>query len=174
MLSYERAKARSLIHAFRRDWGACAAASEQAAEQARAARLVHELALNLHNQGESLLRLGQLPRAYATLQNSVAVAQQCGSERMINHNRMLLDYLDALNGAKDAQKDLVQRLAYAEEHRWTWDVVSGRHLLGRLLRLAGDAAGARRELTLAMKTATTTGNLLVVEDCEDELARLPQ
>ncbi len=168
-LAYQRAKARALIHAFRRDWSASAAAAEQAAEQARAARLNYEVALNLHNQAESLLRLGQLPRAYATLQRSTVVAQQCGSERMVNHNRMLLDYLDALNGAEGALRDLGERLAFAEQNRWTWDVVSGRHLLGKLLRLAGDPTGARRELGEARRIALSTNNQLVVDDCDEEI-----
>lgn len=171
-LACERQKVRSLILYFRGDWRSGAKASEEAAELGRAAGLMHEIAVNLHNQGDSLMRLGELPRAYATLQASLAVAEEMASERLVNLDRLMLAYLDALNGSEPAFEVLGERLLYAETQRWTWDVASGRYLLGKLLAQRGDSAGARRELGIARQMGESTDNKLVVEDCDRELAAL--
>ncbi len=172
VLHTERAKVRALIRAFQRDWGGAALAAEQAAELGREAGLNHEIAVNLHNQGDSLMRLGELPRAYAALQKSLEVAETIGSERMVNLNRMMLAYLDALGGSTVARRVLGERLATAEAQRWTWDLITGRYLLGRLLAAQGDSIGGRRELTLAHRLAEDSKNRLLAEDCREELAAL--
>jgi hypothetical protein len=70
--SHERAKVRALIHGFRGEWQRCAEASADAAEQARSLGLSAELAIDLHNQGDALLRSGDLPRAFAALTASLS------------------------------------------------------------------------------------------------------
>ncbi len=171
-LACERTKVRSLILYFRGDWAEGAKASQKAAELGRAAGLVHEIAVNLHNQGDSLMRLDDLPRAYATLQASLDVAEEIASERLVNLDRLMLAYLDAINGSESAFAILGERLAYAEAQRWTWDVASGRYLLGKLLAQRGDRVGARRELTIARQMGESTDNQLVVQDCDHELSAL--
>ncbi|MCA9628185.1 MAG: hypothetical protein KC766_10990, partial [Myxococcales bacterium] len=168
----ERAKVRALIRAFQRDWGGSALAAEQAAELGREAGLSHEVAVNLHNQGDSLMRLGELPRAYAALQKSLEVAEVIGSDRMVNLNRIMLAYLDAANGSNVARRVLGERLAAAEAQRWTWDAITGRYLLGKLLAEQGDVLGARRELTLARRLAEDSKNRLLSEDCRMQLEAL--
>jgi len=172
VLALERAKVRGLIHGFRGDWARCAEESADAAEQARALGLPHEVAIHLHNQGDALMRVDELPRAYAVLTRSLSVAERIGAERLVNLNQMMLAYLDALNGSDPAQKALGQKLAHAEAQKWTWDALSGRTLLGRLLARRGDAVGARRELSLAKRMAQATANKLVLDDCERALADL--
>lgn len=172
VLLCERAKVRALIRAFQRDWGGSALAAEQAAELGREAGLSHEVAVNLHNQGDSLMRLGELPRAYAALQKSLEVAEVIGSDRMVNLNRIMLAYLDAANGSNVARRVLGERLAAAEAQRWTWDAITGRYLLGKLLAEQGDALGARRELTLARRLAEDSKNRLLSEDCRMQLEAL--
>ncbi len=172
VLALERAKVRGLIHGFRGDWARCAVESADAAEQARALGLPHEVAIHLHNQGDALMRVDELPRAYAVLTRSLSVAERIGAERLVNLNQMMLAYLDALNGSDPAQKALGQKLAHAEAQKWTWDALSGRTLLGRLLARRGDAVGARRELSLAKRMAQATANKLVLDDCERALADL--
>lgn len=172
VLTAERAKVRALILGFRGDWQGCAEAAEIAAEQMRDAGLVHEVAVNLHNQADALMRSGQLPRAYATLQASLAAAQEIGSDRLVNLNQMHLAYLDALNGADVARKLLAQHIAHAESHRWTWDVLTGRYLLGKLLAQRGDLAAARQELELTRKMAASMDNRLLADDCERALTEL--
>jgi eukaryotic-like serine/threonine-protein kinase len=172
VLTGERGKIRALILGFRGDWQGCALASEAAAEQMRAAGLVHEVAVNLHNQGDALLRGGELPRAYATLQASLAAAEEIGSDRLVNLNQMLLAYLDALNGAQPAKRLLGDRIAQAEAQRWTWDTLTGRYLLGKLLGQSGDVEAARRELELTRQMAASMGNRLLVDDCDRALEEL--
>ncbi|MBI3200910.1 MAG: protein kinase [Myxococcales bacterium] len=172
VLALERAKVRGLIHGFRGDWARCAEESGDAAEQARALGLPHEVAIHLHNQGDGLMRVDELPRAYAVLTRSLSVAERIGAERLVNLNQMMLAYLDALNGSEPAKKALGQKLAHAEAQKWTWDALSGRTLLGRLLARRGDVVGARRELSQAKRMAQATSNKLVLDDCERALAEL--
>jgi hypothetical protein len=163
---------RALSFGFRGDWQSCARASEIAAEQMRAAGLLHEVAVNLHNLGDALLRGGELPRAYAALQASLSAADEIGSDRLQNLNQMLLAYLDALSGADDAKRVLGERIAQAESQRWTWDVLTGRYLLGKLLAESGDLDAARRELDLTRRMAESMDNRLLVDDCDRALALL--
>jgi serine/threonine protein kinase/tetratricopeptide (TPR) repeat protein len=172
VLSGERAKVRALISGFQGDWASCARASEQAAEQMRERGLMHEVAVNLHNQGDALIRVGDRPRAYAALQASLAAAEEINSERMVNLDTMMLAYLDAVKGSEDARQVLGQRIARAEMQRWTWDVVTGRYLLGKLYAERGDAVAARRELGLARSMAVSSDNRPLVTDCDTELKKL--
>jgi tetratricopeptide (TPR) repeat protein len=168
----ERAKVRALVRAFARDWRGSAEACAQAAEQGREARLLHDVAVNLHNQGESLMRLGELPRAWAVFQASLEVAEEIGTERLVNLNRLMLAFLDAANGSERAGFALGEHVTRAELNGWSWDAHTGRYLLGRLLRLRGDRAGAREELERARELATVAENRFLVEDCERELGEL--
>lgn len=172
VLALERAKVRGLIHGFRGDWARCADESATAADQARELGIPHEVAIHLHNQGDALMRVDDLPRAYAVLMRSASVAERIGAERLVNLNMMMLAYLDALNGSEPAKKVLGMKLAHAESQKWTWDALSGRTLLGRLLAKQGDVIGARRELSLARRLAEATSNQLVIDDCDRALSEL--
>ncbi len=172
VLALERAKVRALIHGFRGDWARCALESGTAAEQARGLGIPHEVAIHLHNQGDGLMRTDDLPRAYAALTRSLSVAERIGADRLVNLNQIMLAYLDALNGSDAALKLLGRKLAHAEAQKWTWDALSGRTLLGKLLARRGDAVGARRELALAKRMAQATANKLVLDDCDRALGDL--
>ncbi len=172
VLSCERAKVRALILGFSGDWRGCAAASELAARQGQAAGLRHEVAINLHNVGDALLHLGELPRAYAALQASLDVAREIGADRMENLNRLVLAYLDAINGSEAASQELARRIARAEEERWQLDALQGRLLHAVLQQHRGDGVAASRELTLVLQEARATGNALLTRDCEAALAKL--
>ena len=65
---------------------------------ARALGLTYEVMVNLHNLGDVLVRLDDLPRAYGAFQQSLALCDECGFERLANHNRMFLAYLDGVQG----------------------------------------------------------------------------
>ena len=130
------------------------------------------MAIHLHNQGDGLMRTDDLPRAYAALTRSLSVAERIGADRLVNLNQIMLAYLDALNGSDAALKLLGRKLAHAEAQKWTWDALSGRTLLGKLLARRGDAVGARRELALAKRMAQATANKLVLDDCDRALGDL--
>ncbi len=64
----EREKLRAMIDYFSRDFRAAAATFERAIDKARALGLTYEVAVNLHNLGDVLVRLGDFARAYGALQ----------------------------------------------------------------------------------------------------------
>jgi hypothetical protein len=172
VLAGERDKVRALIAGFRGDWAECARISEAAAEQARNSGLVHEASVNLHNQGDSLLRLSEHARAYAVLGASRALAEEIGSERLVNLNTAMMAYLDALKGDKVAAETLARCITRAETQKWTWDVVTARYLLGRLLAAQGNTSAARRELTSARNLAMGADNQVLAQDCTAALRGL--
>lgn len=172
VLGCERARTRAVICAFRKDWAGCAEASEEAAERAKSAGLTREAAANLHNQGEALVRLGELARGYAVLHASLALAEESGSERVANFDRMLLAYLDALDGLPGADEMLASSLANAESRGWTFDHLTGRFLTGRLRAQRGEMDLARRELYAVQRLANQLGNRPLARDCSFELELL--
>jgi serine/threonine protein kinase len=171
-LACERARTRAVIAAFKKDWGAAAEASEEAAEKAKSAGLTREVAANLHNQGEALVRLGELARGYAVLHASLALAEESGSERIANHDRLLLAYLDAVDGLPGADEMLASSIANAEARGWVLDHLTGRFLLGRLHAQRGEMDTARRELHAVQKRAQELGNRPLARDCGYELELL--
>jgi tetratricopeptide (TPR) repeat protein len=162
----EREKLRGLIEYFARDFRASAAATESAIDKARALGLTYEVAVNLHNLGDLLVRLEDFARAYGAIQQSLALCDEAGYERLASHDRMFLAFLDALAGDADAEKTLNQGIRYAEANDFTWDVISGRSLLAHLLQRRGDVVGARAEYEKLRAIAVDAGNKLAAEDAE--------
>jgi eukaryotic-like serine/threonine-protein kinase len=161
----ERHKLRSLIAYFARDFQVAAASSALAVDVARAIGLPYEVAINLHNLADILILQGDPARAYGALKQSVALCDELGYERLASHNRMYLAYLDALAGDVEAEKVLVQGILYAESNDFTWDVISGRHLLARLHMNRGEADAARLAYQKLRELARASGNRLVADDC---------
>ncbi len=54
--------------------------------------------VNLHNIGDAWLRIGDLPRAYASFEQSRELARECGWERGMVMNDVFLAYLRGLRG----------------------------------------------------------------------------
>jgi tetratricopeptide (TPR) repeat protein len=165
----ERQKLRALIDYFTRDWRAAAAGCEKATDMARAEGLSYEVAVNLHNLGDILVRLNDFARAYGALQQSLALCEELGYERLGSHNRMFLAFLDAVAGDKEAEKHLYQGIRYAEANDFTWDVISGRWLLAQLLHRKGEVDAARMEFQKLRELARKAGNRLVADDCDAAL-----
>ncbi len=172
MAACEREKLRGLIEYFARDFRAAAAACERAIDAARRLGLTFEVAVNLHNLGELLVRLADFPRAYGALQQSLALCDEAGFERLASHNRMFLAYLDGLAGDPDAEKTLHQGIRYAEANDFTWDHIGGRALLAQLLQRRGDVAGARVEFERLRSIAHDAGNSLIESDSDQALQAL--
>jgi tetratricopeptide (TPR) repeat protein len=168
----ERLKLRGLIDYFSRDWRAAAATCERAVDAARAAGLSYEVMINLHNLGDILVRIEDYARAYGAIQQSLALCDELGYERLGSLNRMFLAYLDGIAGRADAEKLLQQGIAYADANDFLWDVVQGRVMLGNLQQRRGDRAAARVEYERARELAVTTGDRLKVGDCDEALASL--
>lgn len=167
----ERHKLRAVMLYFARDFRGAALATEQAIDAARDLGLSYEVAVNLHNLGDILLRLEDYPRAYGALKQSLAVADELGFERLSNHDRMFLAFLDGRAGAGESEADkvLLQGIRYAEANDFTWDVLGGRFLNAKLLDHRGDRDGARLEYQKLRDLARAAGNRLVEADCHEAL-----
>ncbi|WP_437967758.1 protein kinase [Sorangium sp. So ce260] len=168
----EREKQRVLVHVFLRDFAAAVKSSARAVDLARSAGLRFETAAALHNLGDASRRLGDLPRAYASLTESKELAEESGHERLVSINRAHLAYLDGLSGAPFAG-DLLRELArYAEARSYRTDALESRYLLGALLKQRGQVKEARRELAEVLELASAYGNKLVADDARTALSEL--
>ncbi len=165
-------KLRGLIDYFSRDFRGAAAHFESAIDHARAGDISYEIAGNLHNLGDALVRMGEFAKAFGALQQSLALCDDLGYERLGSLNRVFLAYLDGLVGNKDAERLLRQGVSYAEHHEFTWDAISGRLFLAQLLIERGRRDEGRGEFAKLRDLADRAGNRLVVTDCDNELGRL--
>ena len=136
---------------------------------ARELGLQYEVAVNLHNLGDILVRLDDFPRAYGAIKQSLALCDELGHDRLGSHNRMFLAYLDGRAGDADAERVLLQGIRYAEANELTWDVLGGRLMLAKLLELRGDLDASRLEFQKLRELARAAGNRLVADDCEAAL-----
>jgi serine/threonine protein kinase/tetratricopeptide (TPR) repeat protein len=168
----ERARVRALVDFFTRDFDSAARRSEEAIHLARDMGLAHEAMLNTHNLGHILVYLDDLPRAHGVIQQSLALCHDSGDERFANYNRMLLAFLDGIQGTVDGETILRQGIAFAEGHEFTWDTTGARWLLAELLRRLGQFDGARDEYERARDLAVIAGHRLVADDCERALGEL--
>ena len=167
-----RQKLRALIDYFSRDFQGAVTNAEAAVDMARSLGVPYEVAINLHNLGDFLLRLDDFPRSYSAIRQSIELCEEGGFFRLASQNRMFLAFLDGVNGAADAEEQLRQGIEYAERHDYTWDAVNGRTLLGQFLRRRGRILDARRELEHALTLARDAGNRLLTDDCEAALESL--
>lgn len=168
----ERQKLRGMIDYFSRDFRAAAESIEKAVEMSRTLGVGYEVAVNLHNLGDALLRTGDYPRAYATLQQSLVLCDESGFERLGNMNRMYLAYLDALAGEADGVERVRLGIRYAEQNGFVWDEIGGRSLLAQLYRREGDRDAAREAYASLATRARGAGNLLIAGDCDEALRDL--
>ena len=103
--------------------------------------------LNLHNLGDILVHLDDLPRAYGAIRQSLALCEEFGYERLANYNRMFLAFLDGIQG------DGRRREAPAPGHRVRREqgLHVGRH---RRARAAREAPASRRAARRRRATST--------------------
>ncbi len=172
MATLERTKVRALVDYFTRDFRSAALHSEKAIDMGREMGIGYEVMLNLHNLGDILVHLDDLPRAYGAIRQSLAMCEESGYERLANYNRMFLAFLDGIQGTVDGEKLLRHGIAYAVSKDFTWDVIGGRVLLANLLHRGGQLPEARDEYEKTRALAIAAGHRLVVDDCEIALGKL--
>ncbi len=168
----ERTKIRGLVDYFTGDYRSAAIHCERTVERARELGITYEVMLNLHNLGDILVHVGDLPRAYGAFRQSLALCEESGYDRLANYNRMFLAYLDGVQGTVDGDKLLRQGIAYAESRDFVWDVIGGRILLAHLLNRGGQLVAAREEYERTRALAMTAGQRFVVDECDAALAKL--
>jgi eukaryotic-like serine/threonine-protein kinase len=171
LLQAERAKTRALISYFVRDWKAGAECSEKAAELAREAGLTYETAINLHNLGDCRIRLEDNPGAYAALQQSLALAEEGGHDRLAAINRAPIAYLDGLAGDPKGRRKLTDVIAWSHQRGYAWDELNARYWLGLLTLKQGERDAAVDELKRARSLAEQLSMAAIVADCDEALAR---
>jgi tetratricopeptide (TPR) repeat protein len=168
----ERQKIRGLTDYFSKDFRAAVLACERAVEMARDLGIAYEVAINLHNLGDSLVHLEDFPRAYGAFRQSIELCDEVGFERLSNHNRMYLAFLDGAAGDTKAEDILRNGIRYAETHDYTWDAVNGGALLAQLLRRRGDIESATIEFSKTRETARAVGNRLLADECDTALREI--
>src|SRR5262249_14610610 len=135
----------------------------------RALGLSYEVAVNLHNVGDVLVRLEDFARAYGAFQQSLALCDESGYERLGSHNRVFLAYLAGLKGGPEAEKAKLQGIRYAEANDYVWDVINGRYFLADMHRRMGKHDLARTEFEQIRDLARSSGHSLVAQECEAAL-----
>jgi tetratricopeptide (TPR) repeat protein len=168
----EREKMRGLILYFTRDFHGSAEASERAVDLARASGLSYEVALNLHNMGDSLLWLGSFARAHVAFRESHATCQDYGYARLRDHNMMYLTFLEGEKGRGDPVDTLRELIETALAKGFTWDALNGRYLLGTLAFRRGDEKMARQELGRVRDLAAECHNHLLEQGAREMLEQL--
>jgi tetratricopeptide (TPR) repeat protein len=169
-----RAKTRALVYLYCRDNKTGIEASLAAVQLARSSNVRYDIAAMLHNLGEAARRIGDLPRAYAALSESLELGRASGNERLVSLNRIHLAYLDGVSGVTGAEGLLRELIRYSEAHGYVTDAIEGRYLLGMLLLHRGAKDDGRRELQEVLGLASAKGNRLIAEDAREALASLGQ
>ena len=172
MAEQERTRGRALVDYFTGDFRSAALYTERAIELSRELGLTHEVMLNLHNLGDILVHMADMPRAYGAFRQSLALSEESGYDRYANFNRMFLAFLDGIQGTVDGEKLLRQGIAYAESKDFVWDVIGGRVLLANLLQRSGQLETSREEYVRTRALAVAAGQRLVVDECDLALQKL--
>jgi tetratricopeptide (TPR) repeat protein len=172
MAAVERTKVRAMLDHVIRDFRSAALHCEMAIDIAREVGLAHEVMYNLLRLGEVLVDSDESARAYGAIRQALELCEEGGHERFANYARMLLAFLDGLQGMNDADKLLAQGFGYAESRDFTSEVTSGRLLLARLLHRRGRLELAAVEYEKALAIAERVGHRLVADECRQGLRDL--
>jgi tetratricopeptide (TPR) repeat protein len=98
--------------------------------------------VNLHNVGDTWLRLGDAARAYASFEQSRDLARECGWERGMVMNDVFLSYLRGLRG--EPVGEAIERAAGQAERLGDRETaITGRWFLARLFAARQDPAAER-------------------------------
>jgi tetratricopeptide (TPR) repeat protein len=170
--AFERTRTRALVDYYTRDWRSAVEHWERTCDMGRELGLHYQVMASLHNVGDVLIQLEDLPRAYGALRQSLGMSEEYGFERLANLNRMFLAYLDGIRGTVDGESLLRQGIAYSEGKHFTNDVVGGRMLLAMLLRRMGQSESAHEEFRKTRAVALSAGHRRVADECERALATL--
>jgi class 3 adenylate cyclase/tetratricopeptide (TPR) repeat protein len=98
--------------------------------------------VNLHNIGDAWLKIGDLPRAYASFEQSRDLARDCGWEKGVVMNEVFLSYLRGLRG-EAVTEELERACAAATRLADRETAIMGRWFLARLFAARRDPAADR-------------------------------
>jgi len=172
LLSLDRAVVRTTLFAYQSRWSNAADAAVQAATQAEELGLLYEVASCLTDQAAALARTGEFARAEAVAASALAAADELRAQRLLLRAGLVQSYLGVEGAPADTLEAFRGHIADAESHGWISDALLGRHFLGLLALRLGERGEARRELLLAARIATSTGNQALADQCAVELSRI--
>jgi hypothetical protein len=172
LLALDRAVVRIVLYEFAGKWREAADAAVQAATQAEELGLFYEVASCLSEQAAALARAGEFARAEGIVASALAAADELRAERLVLRAGQVQSYLEAEGDAAQVLDAFRGHVADAESHGWISDALLGRHFLGLLAFRLGARDEARRELLLASRIATSTGNQALADQSSEELARI--
>ncbi|MCK6507348.1 protein kinase [Myxococcota bacterium] len=125
-------------------------------------------AVNLHNTGDTLVRMGQLARAWGAFERSRDLAQAIGWTRGVVMNDLWMAWLEASRTGLDPDA-VAAAAAQAQALGDLETAATGRWLLGRLLRERGQEERGLRELVGALEQARALGAAPLRRDIEETL-----
>jgi hypothetical protein len=172
LLALDRAVVRIVLFEFGGKWRDAADAAVQAATQAEELGLLYEVASCLSEQAAALARAGEFARAEGVVASALAAADELRAERLLLRAGQVQSYLEAEGDVAQVLDAFRGHVADAESHGWISDALLGRHFLGLLALRFGARDEARRELLLASRIATSTGNQALADQSAEELARI--
>jgi eukaryotic-like serine/threonine-protein kinase len=165
----DRLKSRMLAYFFAGDFQHAADTCERIIEITREAGLVFESGIAFHNLGDAKIRLGEHAAAYAALQQSLALAEEGGHERLAAINRAPIAYLDGIAGDPQGQLRLAEIATWNHGRGYQWDELNARYWLGLLHVAKRNRLAAVEELNLARGLAQKLTMKSMVADCDDAL-----
>jgi serine/threonine protein kinase/predicted ATPase len=173
LVEVELFKVRSLVFHQIGDQEGRVEAARRAMELAKEYGFPYEMAVNAHNLGEFLLRVGEDKRAFSALRLSYEVASEHGFARLLWLNVCLLGFLDAMRFNSDQGKQrMAQAIRYAEERGYTWDLIGDKYLLALVEQKLGDLDAARGLLREVIQLAGNHGHLRMCDDAEQGMRAL--
>ncbi|MFK7990963.1 MAG: protein kinase [Sandaracinaceae bacterium] len=169
----ELIKIESLVHFFAGAHRASYGAASRAFELSKEYGFPYEAAVNAHNMGEALLRLGDFKRAFASLRYSYGMSRDHGFVSLQWSNMRVLGFIDATRfGSADGRDHVVQANTFAEKHGYVWDLIQGRYYLAIIDQQGGDDESARVNLREILRLAADHGHSDYVRAAEKALRAL--
>lgn len=127
---------------------------------------------NLHNVGDTLLRMDEVARAWASFTHARELASEVGWARGEAMNEVYLAYIDGTRGDGEALARLHAARSRAESLADKETAAQAAWLLGRLHLNRGEVAPARDHLTQARAQAEALAADLLLRDIGQDLAHL--
>ena len=133
----------------------------------------YEAAVNAHNIGETLIRMGDFKRAFAMLRYSYDLSREHGFLKLQYNNMRVLGYIDAVKlGTSQGRDRVVEALQHAEEHGYVWDIIQSVYTLALVDCVLGDQASARAGFQRLLRLGNEHGHAHYAAAAETALAAM--
>ncbi|MCX5736920.1 MAG: hypothetical protein NTZ61_00185, partial [Proteobacteria bacterium] len=155
----ELLKMESLVHYFSRDYEATVDTATRARDLAKEYGLVHEAAVNAHNIGDALVRLGDSKRAFASLRYSFELSRDHGFDSLMMSNLRILGFIDAMRfGSDEGRRHVVQANEFDAAKGYVWHLLQGRYYLAMIDQARGMTEDSRTGLRELLRMAAEHGH----------------